>query len=123
MAEPSEMMLEAFERGGCGAPSLTCGACLRTHHAPASDFIEPEEEAQMREDAAKNPERVQLHDGDAVSAFMVNGVPIVRGCKCNWLGRLEAIVWSERESILKYYKLRRDAAVAEAQKLSASLGE
>jgi hypothetical protein len=123
MAEPSAMMLEAFERGGCGAPTLTCGACLRTHHAPASDFIEPEEEAQMRADAEKNPERVQLHDGDGVSAMMIDGIPIVHGCKCNWLGRLEAILWSERESILKYYKLRRDGAVKEAQALSTGLGE
>lgn len=121
MAEASAMMLEAFDRGGCGAPTLTC-YCGRVHHAPASDFIEPEEETQMRADAEKNPNSVQLHDGDGVCAMMIQGVPIVRGCACNWLGKLEAIIWGERDSILKYYKLRRDAATKEAQALNAALG-
>lgn len=120
MAEPSAMMLEAFERLGCGSPTLTC-YCGRVHHAPASDFIEPGEETQMRADAEKNPNSVQLHDGDGVSAMMIQGVPIVYGCKCNWLGKLEAIIWGEREYILKYYKLRRDAAAKDAQALSTAL--
>jgi hypothetical protein len=123
MAEPSAMMLEAFERGGCGSPTLTCGACGRTHHAPSSDFLEEGEEAQMRADAEKHPDSVQLHDSDAVSATMIGGIPVVRGCACNWFGRLEAIIWSERDSILKYYKLRRDAATKELQALSTALGE
>lgn len=122
MAEPSAAMLEAFERGGCAAPTLTC-YCGRIHHAPASAFIEEAEEDDMRAEAANSPDRVQLHDGDGVSAMMIQGMPVVRGCKCNWLGKLEAILWSERESIMKYYKLRRDAAAKEAQELSATLGE
>lgn len=116
------MMLEAFERGGCGAPTLTCW-CGRVHHAPASDFIEAAEEAQMRADAEKHPDSVQLHDGDGVSGMMFRGSVVVRGCKCNWLGNLEAIIWAERESIMKYYKLRRDAAAKEAQALGTALGE
>ena len=122
MSEPSSLMLEAFERMGCGAPSLTCW-CGRDHHAPASDFIEPAEEAQMRSSAREHPDSVQLHDGDGVSAMMIQGQLVVHGCKCNWLGKLEAIIWDERESILKYYKLRREAAAKEAQSLSAALGE
>lgn len=121
MAEPSSMILEAFERGGCGSPSLTCGACGRTHHAPGSDFIEPDEEKQMREDAEKNPDSVQLHDGDCVSGTMIGGIPVVRGCNCNWFGRLEAILWSERESILRYYQLRQEVAAKEVDRLGAAL--
>jgi hypothetical protein len=123
VAEPSELMMKAFERGGCGSPTLTCGACGRTHHAPMGDHLEEGEEAQMRADAEKHPDSVQLHDGDAVSATMIADIPIVYGCACNWLGRLEAIIWAERESILKYYKLRRDAAAKELQALSTALGE
>lgn len=122
MSSPSALMIEAFCGAGIGSPTLTCW-CGRVHHAPASDFLEEGEEEQMREDAKNNPQKVFLHDGDGVSAITVNGTCVVHGCDCNWLGRLEAILWSERDRILKYYKLRRDAASKDAVELSVGLGE
>jgi hypothetical protein len=122
MAEPSTQFSEAFG-GGVGSPSLHCN-CGRRHYAPDSEFVGENEEQEMRDDYAENPDKVVIHDrDDGVSGVHINGVVIVRGCPCGWLAKFEDYVWNERERILQYYKLRREADAKALAGLSTALGE
>lgn len=121
-AEPSQYFAEAFG-SGIGSPSLECN-CGRTHHAPDSEFIEQSEADGMIAASKSNPDKVIVHQGDdAISAAVINGTTIVRVCPCGWLAKFEDYVWNERERILRYYKLRRDAEASKLAALSTALGE
>lgn len=112
MSEPSQHMIEAFGLG-VGSPAIEC-VCGRTHCAPESDCIDSDESEEMRINASLKPKQFILHENvDAISAKMINGATAVVECECNYLARLESILWNERERILRYYKLRRDADAAE----------
>jgi hypothetical protein len=103
MSEASPLFLERF--GGVGSPSITCN-CGRRHHAPTSPYIEEAEKAEMLADAKENPGKVLLSDDDGVSAKHVGGLTIVPDCPCGVMGKLEAIIWSERAAIITYFKNR-----------------
>lgn len=108
MVEPSEHFSEAFG-SGIGSPMLECN-CGRTHYAPDSEFIEQSEADEMIAASKAKPDRVIVHQGDdGVSAAVINGATMVRGCPCGWLAKFEDYIWNERERILRYYKLRREA--------------
>jgi hypothetical protein len=108
MKEPTRHMLEAIG-GGIGGPSIYC-SCGRQHYCPDSTSISEGEAEEMREHARTSPKAVVLHErDDAVSSVTFNGMTLVHGCPCEWLARFEEIIWNERDKILRYYRLRRDA--------------
>lgn len=120
MTQASGHMLEAFGNG-VGSPELEC-VCGRAHCAPDSEFIEPSEAQQMRARHAKNPDHVILHEGvDGVSARLVNGATAVDDCECNYLAKVEAILWHHRLNILDYYRRRRDADIERAAELEKAM--
>lgn len=120
MSEASELFLEAIG-GGIGSPSIHC-SCGRAHHAPDSDHIVESEAEDMRQDAEKRPDKVVIHDRlDGVSAREFNGMTVVMGCPCNWLAKVEALIWNERDKILRYYRLKREADAKALAELDSAL--
>lgn len=120
MSEPSELFLEAIG-SGVGSPSMHC-SCGRVHYAPDSEHIADSEAEEMREDARARPDLAVIHARqDGVSGREFNGVTVVIGCKCNWLAKVEALVWNERDRILRYYRLRRDADAKALAELDSAL--
>lgn len=120
MREPSKHMLEAFGLG-VGSPSIEC-ICGRHHYAPDSEFCEDDEDVEMRAAAAKNPARVILHENDdGVSAKLINGATVVVDCPCEFMAKLEDILWNERERVLRYYRMRRDADALALAALDSAL--
>lgn len=121
MREPSRHMLEAFGLG-VGSPSIEC-ICGRSHYAPDSEFCEDDEDVEMRAHALKHPTRVVLHENDdAVSAKMINGATVVVDCPCEFMAKLEDILWNERDRVLRYYTARRNADHAALALLDSQLG-
>lgn len=120
--DATPLFLEAFG-SGIGSPQIVC-VCGRTHYAPDSAFETDEERKTMLGHANARPDNVVLHEGqDGVSAKEINGITVVPGCPCNWLARFERLIWNERERILLYYKLRRDADRAALEQLESALSE
>lgn len=120
MSEPSEIFLEAIG-GGAGSPTMHC-SCGRVHYAPDSDYVTDDEAKEMKEDAMDRPDKVVIHDReDGVSGREFNGMTVVIGCKCNWLGKVEALIWNERDKILRYYRLRREADAKALAELDSAL--
>lgn len=120
MNAPSEHMMEAFG-SGVGSPELEC-VCGRAHCAPDSEFIETTEAEQMRARHVKNPKHVILHEGvDGISGRLVNGCVAVDGCECNYLGKVEALLWNHRLNVLDYYRRRREADIERAAELDSAM--
>ena len=118
--EATKHMFDAFGLG-VGSPSIEC-ICGRTHYAPDSECIEDGERAEMRAHELRSPKTVVMHPGDdGVSAKIVNGATVVPDCECGWFAKFEMLIWNERERILRYYKLRRDADAAAVAALDESL--
>lgn len=120
MKEASSLFLEAIG-GGAGSPEIHC-SCGRVHYAPDSDFVSDEESKEMREDAIDRQDKARIHpDVDGISAREFNGITVVLGCECNWLAKVEALIWNEREKILRYYRLRREAEAKALAELDSAL--
>lgn len=119
MREPSRHLLESFS--GIGSPSLDC-MCGRHHYAPDSEFCEGDEDVTMKEHAARDPKRVLLHEGeDAIYAKIINSMTAVVNCPCDFLAKFEDVLWNERDRILSYYKLRREADAKALANLDSAL--
>lgn len=122
MTSASKIMYEAFGLG-VGSPVIEC-VCGRTYCAPDSPYLEDGEREEILAAAKGHPTRVFLQEGvDGISAKVVSGATVVLDCECNYLARLEGILWNERERILRYYKLRREADAAALRRLDDGLGE
>ncbi len=122
MAEPSVHMMEAFGFG-VGSPNIECN-CGRVHCCPNSDCIDEDEGQQMRKLAAEHPKKYILYEGyDSVSAKEVGGMTLVPDCECQFMVRLEKLLWHERKNILAYYKMRRDTDTKALQDLNQALEE
>jgi hypothetical protein len=105
-------MMEAFGMG-VGSPRIEC-ICGRSHCCPDSDCIDEDEAREMREAAAAHPKKYVLYEGyDTVSAKDIGGATVVPDCECQYMVKLERLIWAERRNILSYYKMRRDAAARE----------
>lgn len=118
--EASKHMFDAFGLG-VGSPSIEC-ICGRTHYAPDSGCVDAAECAEMHDHARRAPKGVVMHPGDdGMSAKAVNGATVVPDCECGWFAKFETLIWNERERILRYYKLRRDADAAEVAALDEAL--
>lgn len=118
--EPSEHFLAAIG-GGMGGPSITC-SCGRDHYALGSPYMDSLERREAEEGAKEKPDRVILHADDGVSAKHFNETVFVLGCPCNWLAKFEEIAWAERERILRYYQIRREADRKALEQLDAAVG-
>lgn len=120
MTEATSHFIEAFA-SGVGSPHIHC-ICGRQHYAPDSEYVSDRERDEMQEHAREEPSKVVIHDReDGVSAAVVNGSTVVRDCPCGWFAKFEALVWAERERILVYYRMRRDADLQALQQLDASM--
>lgn len=120
MKEPSKAFEHAFGLG-VGSPELEC-ICGRRHCAPDSDCIEEAEAEDMRNRHAANSRLTAIHSGvDGISAKVIDGQTVVVECGCQFLVRLESILWNERDRILTYYKIRREAVAKQLAELDAGL--
>jgi len=128
---PSQMFKDAiYGKSGFGSDELTCDWCGRLHLCPdAEHHIADDDEGlgwsnYCEEEYKANPEGVVLHHGyDAVSGRVFNGTMFVIECPCNGLGRFETFIWSERDTIREYMKVRIDQELewAEQEKLKNKL--
>jgi hypothetical protein len=120
MGDPSAHMMEAFGMG-VGSPRIEC-ICGRSHCCPDSNCIDEDESKEMREAAAAHPKKYVLYEGyDTVSAKDIGGATVVPDCECQYMVKLERLLWSERRNILAYYKSRRDADAQELRDLDCGL--
>jgi hypothetical protein len=112
--KPSDMFINAMSECGMGSGELTCGWCNRLHLCPdsnySSDSGEDEGDARRKycEDEYKaNPDNVVLHyDCDGVSGRYMNDVFFVMDCPCNGLHRYEQFIWTHKDTIRNYLKVR-----------------
>lgn len=77
--EASAFLIQSFQRGGGLSVNCICG---RNHHGT---------------------------EEEPVLWVEVAGTTAVEGCGCEWLWRLERMLWTERAAILNYYKARRES--------------
>ena len=120
MSEPSQHMLEVYA-SGVGSPQIEC-ICGRVHFAPDSMHMDREERNELKKLVIEKPDKyIAYPRDDSVSAAMINGNPVVRDCPCEWFQRFERLIWNERENILRYYRVRRDAETAVLSTLDAQL--
>lgn len=119
MREASDTMFRAF---GCGigGPIIDC-SCGRTHCAIENEYISDTERQEFIAMAGKSPKRVFLHEFESISAKIIDGMSVVIDCECEFLVKLEDILWNERDRILSYYKMRREQEAASIAQLDARL--
>lgn len=117
--KPSEMFINSLFGYGIGSDELECGWCGRTHLCPDTDYSQYDEDGCYTEDSKSrykeyceqllkdNPDTVVLHHNcDGISSFEMNGIMFVLGCPCNGLYRYEHFIWSHRDTIRNYLKVR-----------------
>lgn len=112
---PSEIMEGAITMAG--SICITCELCDRTHFASGEpDFFDPGELGELREKAAKEPEKYLEDAGsDSLSWGRIDGKQAVIGCPCNGLKRYEDFIWNNRHVISKYLEARAKDRLAQAQ--------
>ncbi len=110
---PSDMFVNALSGFGMGSPDMECGWCERLHLCPDSESYQQDEDggAGWKEECenrhAENPEGVILHyNWDCVSGQELNGITFVLDCPCNGLYRYEKFIWTEKDTIRNYLKVR-----------------
>jgi|GEM_PF-3238904 len=111
--KPSDMFINALSGYGVGSPELTCGWCDRLHLCPTSDSYASDDDngegwhQYCVEEHKNHPDGVVLHwEYDSVSAQELNGISFVIDCPCNGLTRYEKFIWTERDTIRNYLKVR-----------------
>ena len=108
--KPSEMFVSALKGGGASSVYCNCG---RTHYAPSNLYDSDDEDdyTNMLNDALaeqkKNPDGVIInYEDDFVYAKDIDGRTFVVDCPCNGLTKYETWIWSNRDSIREYLKVR-----------------
>lgn len=125
--KPSKMFLRSLQGGGSSSIYCNCG---RTHYAPGNLYNSDDEEdyTSMLNDALaeqkKDPEGVVIdYEDDFVYSKELDGKVFVVDCPCNGLRKYEDWIWSNRDSIRDYYKVRvkQEAEWAEQEVLKNKL--
>ncbi len=110
--KPSRMFLSTLN--GCGSHNIYCD-CGRDHYCPDSDSLSYEDGDDFREQyladilarQVKNPEGIVIHyDVDCVTSKEFDNKVFVEECPCNGLRRYEDWIWSNRDILRDYLKVR-----------------
>ena len=106
--ERSDMFYTTFM--SFGSIDVECCACGRVHFVDdeSSDY-NPGEYEQYKKKEKKNPEKYIPHDDDMFISWANYGdIQFVFNCPCNYARYVENILWSERQGIVAYIKIRAD---------------
>ena len=127
MAATSEKPSETFVAALVDSGSLivTCDFCDRTHFATGDESLyEPSELADLRKDAARDPDGYVEHGTvDSVSNGVVDGRTFVADCPCNAARRFEDGFWANRYLIASYFELRAADAKGDAERQARVAGQ
>jgi len=117
--KPSDMFIDSLSGFGVGSDNLECGWCGREHLCPDTDYNHYDddecsaEESKFRyrqyceEEHKKRPDEVVLHyEVDGINAREMNGIMFVLDCPCNGLYRYENFIWTHKDTIRNYLKVR-----------------
>lgn len=123
MTTPSDLFISTLDGGGSASVECQCGIL---HLCPDNSNYDFDDEpgswkTYCEEEHKNHPKKVALSYGyDSVSFKEIDGKQYVYDCKCwNTLTRYENWIWSNRQLIRDYLKLRvdRELELAEQEKL------
>ena len=104
------MFVDALKGGGSSSIYCNCG---RMHYAPSNLYDSDDEDdyTNMLNDALaeqkKNPDGVVInYEDDFIYCKDIDGKTFVVDCPCNGLTKYENFIWSNRDSIRNYLKVR-----------------
>ncbi len=108
--KPSQMFLDALKGGGSSCVHCNCG---RTHYAPCNLYDSDDESdyenalKDAYEAQKKDPDGVVINnEDDFIFAKDIDGRTFVVDCPCNGLTKYENWIWSNRDAIRDYLKVR-----------------
>lgn len=125
--KPSKMFVKSLKGGG--ASSIYC-SCGRMHYAPSNLYDSDDEDDytgmlnSALEDQKKDPDGVVInYEDDFIFAKDIDGRTFVVDCPCNGLRKYEDFIWSNRDAIREYLKVRieQEARWAEQEVLKNKL--